>query len=118
MKNPRTWRIKNPVYGYTLHLRHGGPLADANQWARRVLRGGDFGDGVAFGRVYVDDARPDHLLWLAESAGTATVAHESLHSVTHIATLMGFPSLSSDTDEPYCYLLAWTVGEICNRVWK
>lgn len=117
MKKPRTWRIHNPVYRYTLHLRHGGTLYDANRWAKRILHGGDFSDGIAIGRVYTDDCRLDHLLWLSRSANADTIAHEALHSVTHIATLVGFPQISHDTDEPYCYLLQWTVSEIGRRLW-
>lgn len=46
----RTWRIHNAVYNYTIHLRHGGTLGGANQWARRLLGGGEFSDGDSFAR--------------------------------------------------------------------
>jgi hypothetical protein len=118
MKKPRTWRIDNPVYRYTLHLRHGGAIYDANEWARKILGGGEFGEGFVLGRCYTNDARLDHLIWISQPAGHDVVAHEALHSVAHIATLVGFPQINHDTDEPYCYLLGWTVAEIGSRIWK
>lgn len=118
MKKPRTWRIDNPVYNYSLFVRHGGTVAEANRWANSKV-GGDFtkDSPSTRGRCYFDEDWPDHAIWLHVQSGSATVSHEALHSVSHIMRHVGIPLLG-DTEEAYCYLLAWTVGEIASRIWK
>lgn len=65
----KTWRIDNPVYNYSLFLRCGGTIAEANAWAKRVIGFEcDVDTDDACGRTYLPDDSNDHAIWLDRKA--------------------------------------------------
>lgn len=119
MKKPRTWRIDNPVYRYSLFLRVDENLDRARRWAEQKL-GTQFSKSAkdsTHGRIFLPDDSADHAIVFRGKPGGGVAAHESLHAVCHVMDQRGMERMSPANDEVYCYLLQWTVSEIGKRLW-
>lgn len=116
---PRTWRIDNHVWRYSLFLRLDDDLDRARHWAEKRLSA-TFSKAadVSGGRTFMPDDSADHAIVFTAKPGGGVAAHEALHGVCHVMHIRGMQHMTPDNDEAYCYLLQWTVTEIGKRLWK
>lgn len=114
-QKPTTRRIVNETFHYALFVRVGGTKESAIRFFERKFRpdGGDTrAQASAIGSVIFADYERSHVCWLSDEANLGVVAHEALHSVSHVMRHAGVGPMCEQNEEAYAYLLQWTVNGI------
>ena len=126
------FKLSNLVWQYALFVRAGGTEEQAERWFRRAFQVPDAEfsqvrksrtrtlahDVGTSATTWTKQDEKSHMIWFEACQPSASiVAHEAVHSASHVLGTSGLAPQVPETEEAYAYLVQWTVGSIGNRLW-